>query len=188
VEAVVLDNAANAEALLAPLRALEPQRDTGSIIPIESLDQLHIHPPRPVSGIGDGGMLGELPAQAIDAIVAVAGVASGSPLLSVELRHLGGALRRAPLGAGVRATLDGAFVYFAIGHTRNAVTAEKVRARVKCVLDTLAPWDSGRAYLNFTESDTTPSRFHDDASLARLRRIKAMYDPGNLIRGNHPLD
>lgn len=48
----------------------------------------------------DGQMLHELPAAPADAIVEVAGPGSGSPLLSLELRLLGGALRQIPARRG----------------------------------------------------------------------------------------
>ena len=53
-----------------------------------------------------GQLLDELPPAAIDAIVEAAGPGSGSPLLSLELRQLGGALNDAPPDAGALATLD----------------------------------------------------------------------------------
>ena len=40
-------------------------------------------------------LLSELPADAVDTLVGIAGAGSGSPLLSVEVRHLGGALANA---------------------------------------------------------------------------------------------
>ena len=61
---------------------------------------LHMDPEHPVPGAGDGDAARRAAArEAIDALVAVAGPGSGSPLLSVELRHLGGALGRPRAGA-----------------------------------------------------------------------------------------
>ena len=56
------------------------------------LQELHMDPPGPMPGAGDGFLLDTLDAEALDALVAAAGPGSGSPLVSVELRHLGGAL------------------------------------------------------------------------------------------------
>jgi hypothetical protein len=94
VEVVHLGSAADTDELLAPIRALRPVRDTVS--PATPLDLLTVHmdPPGPVPGVGDGMLLGELAAEAIGALAAAAGPGSGSQLLSVELRQLGGALRR----------------------------------------------------------------------------------------------
>ena len=49
-------------------------------------------PRSPMPGISDSRLLDGLTAETIDALVDAAGPGSGSPLLMVELRHLGGAL------------------------------------------------------------------------------------------------
>jgi len=51
----------------------------------------------------------------------------------------------------------------------------------------LAPWDAGRAYLNFVERPAQPSLFFDDDTLRRLRAVKATYDPDDVFRSNHPV-
>ena len=56
-----------------PLRALRPVNDTVRSISMPALGQLHMDPEHPVSGVGDGLMLADLPAAAVDAFVDVAG-------------------------------------------------------------------------------------------------------------------
>ncbi len=51
-------------------------------------------PDQPVPGRGHHRPLRELPDEAIEAFVALVGPDTGSPLLAVEIRHLGGALGR----------------------------------------------------------------------------------------------
>ena len=80
---------------------LGPAMDTFGTIPVEELKHLHMDPDHPVPGAGDGMLLSDLPAEAVEAIVKAAGTESGSPLLSVEVRHLGGALSRVQPGHGV---------------------------------------------------------------------------------------
>ncbi len=82
--------------LLRPLRDLGPELDTFAPVPPAVLSQLHMDPEDPVPFTGSGQLLDELPPAAIDAIVEAAGPGSGSPLLSLELRQLGGALRDTP--------------------------------------------------------------------------------------------
>src|SRR5690606_28367947 len=88
-------DAAEGEELIRPLReALTPMMDTvGMVAPTELL-RLHGDPEDPVPAVGHHAVLRELSAEAVDALVDVAGEGSGSPLIGVELRHLGGALAR----------------------------------------------------------------------------------------------
>src|SRR4029078_11730947 len=91
VEAIHLGDAGDGAALLQPLRDLQPEIDTTGVIPIGALSKVHIDPEPPVPGSGDGFLLDELPAEAIDALAARAAAGELDTLLSVELRQLGGA-------------------------------------------------------------------------------------------------
>ena len=97
VEMAYLGDEAAGSELLAPLRALHPVMDTFAMVAPADLLALHMDPPGPVPGVGDGALLDVMPAEAIDALAAVSG--PDTPLLSVELRHLGGALARRAEGS-----------------------------------------------------------------------------------------
>src|SRR5947199_127961 len=115
--AAMLMDEAEAGELLAPLRALRPEMDTFATIPATGLQELHMDPPHPVPGKGDHIMLEDLTEAAIEQAVRVAGAESSSPLLSVEFRHLGGALERRKSGHGATGALDARFVSFFVGMT-----------------------------------------------------------------------
>ena len=66
-------------------------------------------------GMGDGVMVDALDAEAVARLVEIAGPGTDSPLIAVELRQLGGALRRRKPGAGALGALDGSFAFFAVG-------------------------------------------------------------------------
>jgi FAD/FMN-containing dehydrogenase len=59
--------------------------------------------------------------------------------------------------------------------------------RLLALNDALAPYDTGRRYLNFTDQRTDPARFFAPTAYGRLRAIKAATDPDGLFRANHPL-
>jgi FAD/FMN-containing dehydrogenase len=187
VEAVHLGPAADADKLLAPLRKLGPARDT--IGPASPLDLLTIHmdPPGPVPGVAEGMLLDELPAEAIDALVAAAGPRSGSQLMSVELRHLGGALRRPTPDSGALATLDAAFLLAAAGMAPQAAAAQAVRARIGQVKEALAPCRAARDFMNVQGSGMDAARFFPPDVLKRLREAKQAYDPADVFQANHPV-
>ena len=135
--------------------------------------------------MGDTTMLAELSAEAIDELVDVAGPGSGSPLLLVELRHLGGALGR--YAGGALSRFEGEYLYFAAGIPMDAGVAAALEAHLALVAGALAPHASGRQYLNFAERAVDPAAFYGEETYARLRRVKAEVDPLELFRGNHDI-
>jgi FAD/FMN-containing dehydrogenase len=187
IEAVSLLGEDATDELLRPLRELGPQMDTFATIPARELEHLHMDPKHPVPGAGDGMMLSEFNDAAIDALVQTAGAGSGSPLLSVEVRHAGGALARKTRGAGAVASLDGKFLMFAVGMAMTPELGSAVRAHVELVQNVLAPWDCGRTYMNFTEKRQRGERLFGDVTYRRLQAVKAAVDPDDVFRSNHPV-
>ena len=186
VEALHLGDPAEADALLAPLRALGPVNDTVATVPVPALSHLHMDPEHPVPGAGDGLMLDRLPGAAIDAVTASAGAGAGFPLLSVELRHLGGELARPRPENGALASVDAQYVLYAVGMTPAPGMVAPVMAQVETIKDALAPWAARQMYLNFAETQHS-APFWTEQAYHRLRRIKAAVDPHDIIRSNHPI-
>jgi hypothetical protein len=187
VEAVVTDSEAWGSELLQPLRALGPAMDTFAMVPPVGIAELHMDPPDPVPYTGEGQMLGELDATGIDRFVAAAGPTSGSPLVSAEIRHLGGALHRSAPHHGALATFDSSFLTFGIGMVFDEETYRANREQLDFLRAALAPYDNGRQYLNFTEDHTDPARFYTEDTYRRLRELKAAVDPGNVFRATPPI-
>jgi FAD/FMN-containing dehydrogenase len=187
IEATCLLQASEADELLRPLRDLGPAMDTFATIPIEQLRHLHMDPEHPVPGLGDGMLLDDFPAEAIDAIVAAAGTESRSPLLSVEVRHLGGALRRADASHGALASIEAGFAMFAVGTAMTPEMGAAVKAHLEVLQSVLARWDAGRDYLNFTERRVRGERFYGDLTHRRLQAVKSEVDPEDVFRSNHPI-
>lgn len=189
IEAVSLLDAELTAALLAPLRALAPEIDTFHETPMTDLHLLHMDPPGPVPGMGDGMLLETVDADALAAMVEATGAGSGTALLSMELRHLGGALSpdRAPADGGAVAAFDAEFAAFAVGIAPHPQAAAAVHASLARVMTALAPWRAAQSYINFVESSRAADEMWDDG-LDRLRAVKSAYDPQRVIRSNHPVD
>jgi FAD/FMN-containing dehydrogenase len=170
--------------LLRPLRELGPEIDTVAVVPPAALGDLAMDPADPLPFVSTTSLMSELPAAAVDAILAAVGPDSGSPLTMVEFRQMGGALGRRAPGAGARATLPGEFVMLGL----SAVMDEEMAATARSYLDALdravAPYRSGD-YPNFVEEQTDTSAFFDAETWARLRQVKALYDPSDMFKGNH---
>ncbi len=187
VEAVFTGEPAAAGDLLAPLRALGPAMDTFRVMPARELSTLHMDPPHPVPGVGDGLLLGSADADTIAALVESAGAESGSSLLSVELRQLGGALDRVAEGDGAASFAGCAYAVFAVGIAATPELHAASERDSKRVVQALERWDAGRDYMNFRETRSSGERLFSAGVHERLRAIKRRVDPRDLIRSNHPV-
>jgi hypothetical protein len=186
VEAAWLGDEADGAEQLAPLRELEPEMDTFAMIAPPGLAALHMDPPEPVPGAGDGMLLGEFAVPAIEALIGAAGPGTDSPLLSIEVRHMGGAAGRAEPEHGALAAIDAPYSLYAVGMAANPEMKRAVLQRLDDVQAALAPWDAGR-FLNFTERPGNTGRMFSDDAYRRLREVKSRYDPGNTIQANHEI-
>jgi len=169
---------------LEPLRALGPTMDTFQVMPMTALSHLHMDPEQPVPGTGDGGMLEDVTDRTIDAFVD--GVV-GKPILSAEIRHLGGAVARPRAEYGAISAFRAPFITFAVGIAPNPQAKAAVQATVEALMEALEPWESGHTYLNFAESRRDPRTLWTEAAHRRLKRIKQTVDPAGIIQSNHPL-
>jgi FAD/FMN-containing dehydrogenase len=185
VQAAVTGTPDEAAALLAPLRELGPELDLfGPATPAELL-RIHGDPEGPTPGLVEHTLLDELPAAAVDALVAVAGPGTGSPLVSVELRHLGGALATAPDGAGALGTLDAAFSVHTVGVPMTPEMGAAVVERGRRVVGALSAHGRGRRYLNFVEHPSDAAASFAPDAVERLRAVRAAADPDGLFQVGH---
>jgi len=187
IEAYHLGDPAHADDLLAPLRALGPTNDTISTVQMPALTHLRMEPEQPVPAVGDGLMVDHLPANALDAFVEVAGAYAQFSLVSIELRHLGGELRRRRPENGALASIDADYAMGAVGLVPAPELEAPVRAQVQAVKAALGPWAAKHMNLNFAETQQDAATFWTEQASDRLRRIKAAVDPDDLIRSNHPI-
>jgi hypothetical protein len=185
IEAAYLGGEAAGAELILPLRRLGPEVDTFAMIPASALGQLNMDPSEPIRAAGDGALLADFPAAAIDALVAVAGPDAQTPPDSVEVRHLGGALARPVPGGGAQPSIDASYLLFAAAALTPGL-AGPARAHVQTVKDALAPWHASYDYYNFEDTPATASAVLPSASVRRLQQIKAAYDPDRVIISAHP--
>ena len=185
IDGAVVESAQCAEQLLAPLRALDPEIDTFAIIPPVGLSHIHMDPPEPVPAVTDTAMLDRLDAEGVDALLAVAGPGSGSPLGMFELRHVGGALGR--YAGGALSRFEGEYIYFGGGMAVDPAYVAALEAQMALVSAAIAPYSSGKHYSNFAERAVDPVSFYGEEAYARLKAVKAEVDPLELFRGNHEI-
>jgi berberine-like enzyme len=153
-------------------------------VPPAALGDMAMDPPDPLPFVSTTSLLTDLPSAGVDELVSVAGPGSGSPLAMVELRHMGGALARRSPRAGARATLPGSLAMLSLGVAEEESSAATARMYLESVERAVLPYRAGD-YPNFVMEPTDASRFFDRDTWARLRRVKAQYDPSDLFEGNH---
>lgn len=176
--------------LLEPLRALQPEIDTVRRMGPAELAVVHGDPERPAPAYGDSALIANLSDEAIEAFLAAALTPQSSPLLSIEIRHLGGALSRPPMiadGDGVGAavsSIDGDGLVYAVGIVPVPEALDAVRMAASAVVDTLSPFASGRVVKTFAERQSDAAALYGDAA-ERLKALRAEWDPDGLIVTGH---
>nr|WP_221377248.1 FAD-binding oxidoreductase [Actinoplanes polyasparticus] len=178
------------EAVLAPLRAAAaPLIDAVQTIPYAAIGMVHADPPGPMPVLEETDLLSSLPAEAVDALLAVAGPDARSPQVIVELRQLGGALAAEPAHPSALCHRDAAFVLTVIGVPAPPV-ADAIGPHAAALRSALAPWATGGALPNHgaAAGQERIARSYDPATLARLTSLAERYDPANVLRaGQVPL-
>jgi len=186
VMAAHLGPEAEGRELLRPLRELGPERDTFAAVPPVVLGDLAMDPLDPVPFRMTHELLDELPAEAIDDLMAKIGPESGrGPTVTIlQFRHMGGALARKAPGAGARATLPGEVCAMALGVVMDEASDAAVSDALADFSSAMQPYRAG-LYPNFVEEPADASAFFEASVWERLRAVKTLYDPADVFAGNH---
>jgi FAD binding domain len=167
--------------LFKPLRDLGPEMDGMGMVPPAGLSEMHMDPVDPLPYLTAHSLIDDLTESAIDE---AAELATSLPIPIMELRHLGGAVSRAPEGCGAIGFLPGEYMTFAVIPVFDPGTVPQIEAGLAKFEGAFAANDVGR-YLNFTEVETDLSTMFPPETLDRLGQVKQAYDPDHAIRGNH---
>jgi FAD binding domain-containing protein/berberine-like enzyme len=178
------------EEMLRPVREElgETIMDTFGPMPFAAMDAISMDPVDPMGARQNSEMLGDLSPEAIETLVEVAGSDSGSPLILLELRQLGGALKRTADRLSTMGKGDSKFIMNGIGPAFTPEMAEGVMAYLSRVAEATRPFQTGDTYVNFMELDgASPERVkaaYAPEDYERLVALKDRYDPNNLFRFN----
>lgn len=172
-----------AERILAPMRAVAtPVLDTVGVLPYAAIGAVHADPVDPMPVYEDQALVRELPADAVDALLAAAGPNSGSPQVIVELRLLGGALAREPRHRSAFCQRDAAYALTVIGVLMPEI-ADAVVQHASVVTQSVSPWSTGGQMPNFAPSydPARPSRVYSEDTLHWLAALADRYDPARVL-------
>lgn len=109
-----------------------------------------------------------------------------SPLSTVDLSHLLGAVARVPAAATAFARRRAPFLCSASAAWTDPSEDAANVAWARAAIAGLAPWAHGGTYVNYLDQagPDEVAGLYGDAHYARLARLKAVLDPANVFRGN----
>ena len=184
------ENPEDGEEMFRPVREGlgDPVMNTFGVMPVAAMDAISMDPVDPIGAVQHSEMLRDLSPGAIDALIGVAGPDSGSPLIMLEVRQLGGALGRtpgrlSPMGGG-----EAKYIMNGVGATFTPEMAEGVKAHLARATEATREHHTGETYVNFMELDDTGEgrvrAAYPPEDWERLVALKNRLDPDNVFRFN----
>ena len=93
-----------------------------------------------------------------DAIEAVVAGTVGAPILSTEVRHLGGAVARRCRASRRGRVVRSPYATYSVGIAPTPEAQAAVRSAVEGLRVRLEPWEAPHTYLNFSDGRRRPRR------------------------------
>ena len=184
VRYVALGDVDEAQRLLAPIRVCAPAvLDGVTVMPYAAIGAVHADPPNPMPVFQEHALLSDLTADAVDALLAVAGPDAGSLQAIVELRRLGGAFARPPRHPSAFCSRDAAYTLMTIGAPALEL-ADAIAAHGQAVIAAAEPWSTGRQLPNWAPATGQErlTRVYDEETLLRLAALAERHDPAGVLR------
>ena len=172
--------------LLAPLRALPVLSDTAGPMDYRGVDAVHADPADPSPSMERGILLAGLDQDAAAELLRQIGPGSGTPLVMVELRLLGGALAQEPPFPDTVSGRSAAFHLFVVG-VPGLPAPDQVEAALARLAVVFEPYAAG-SLINFhgpAGDEQDRARAWEPDAYQLLRNAKASWDPQNLFRYGH---
>ncbi|MEV6279234.1 FAD-binding oxidoreductase [Nocardia sp. NPDC051832] len=176
-----LGDEARGRALLSVFDSIPGRlEDTRRMMPIADVGQIALEPTDPTPEMFASELLTE-----IDDHTAQALLQPITPLLAMEIRHLGGAFARPSDSAAGQLTAP--YCLIAVGMVTTPDSKAAIEARRQQYRADLHPVLAGRSPFTFLTPGDTAARAFPPAALTRLRAIKRNRDPHTVIRANYPV-
>ncbi len=175
--------------LVAPLRAVAaPYMDTLGMVSGAALADVAGDPTNPTPASGHAALFDRIGAAETEAFLALAGPGVDTPLVSVEIRHLGGALRNADPDPGAAGTLDAEGLFYSTAPVTSPQAEAAILAAQREVAERVAPFSGARStILTFDEERPLRDAFAPEVA-DRLQAISEERDPAGLFVANHVAD
>ena len=177
----------DAEAALAPLLGFGPPvfAHVGPMPYVALQRLLDDANPHGLQNYWTADFLEELPDEAVETLAALAS-SPVSPVSQVIVVPGGGAVARVPEEATAFGERQAPFNIHYLSMWPDPADTEANISHTRALATAMKPWTSGRVYLNFIgdEGKERVESAFGEGKLARLRAIKAVWDPENVFRHN----
>ncbi len=155
------------------------------MVPAARLGEISGDPPGPLPGIGNAVLLESFTSEVADAFVELAGPGVDSPLIQLEIRHLGGALKSPASDPGAAGALAAEVMVYGVGLPATPEIGQAIETTLATVEERLAPWiATPPTVLTFDERGRGLRRLFPPAVADRLANITMAYDPNGLFVAN----
>jgi hypothetical protein len=168
---------------LAQLRAIGPLVDRVGEVPAADVGSIYGDPDFPHAYVGDNVLLGELPPELLDAVRTLAGPDAPVPCV-VDLRHLGGAMARAPEVPDAVPYREATHLLRVLSPADGPDAVGAARTVHHEVFAVAAPYAVGRvAAFGYGPVDAAASlpAVRDPATASRLAEVRAAVDPDGVF-------
>ncbi|MFI6181696.1 FAD-binding oxidoreductase [Nonomuraea sp. NPDC051191] len=182
VDLAHLGGAAEAEDLLGRLAKIDGVlADTRAAMATADLGTITAEPTDPAPALSRTELLTGLDDDTVEILTAE----PVEPLISMQIRHLGGALTRPGGGAG--GALAEPYLLYLLGPGATPQLTQAVRAKQDAIAAALGDRVSGRKPYTFLAPGERAAQAFPEPALARLREIKRSRDPHGVFRANYPV-
>ena len=171
--------------LLDEIRAVAPVvLDDAGVKPYTAIDSVHADPVDPMPVIDPAILLDEFTEEGAERLLSAVGHGSGSPLVMVELRQLGGAYAREAAYPNAFSHRDAGYSLLAVGMAHEPAAEAASTERANRLFAAMAEWDTGGIWPNFGPAHDvrTARRAYDEETLERLLATAATYDPDGVLQ------
>jgi hypothetical protein len=172
--------------LVAPLRAIAPPYlDTLATMPAAALSSIAGDSPGPLPGIGNGLLVESFTPEVADAFVELGGPGVQTPLIQLEIRHLGGALAQPTVDPGAAGAITAEVLVYGVGMPVTPEVGQAIERTLAAVEARLEPFlATPRSVLTFDERGLGLRGLFPSTVADRLGNVTAAYDPDGVFVAN----
>lgn len=160
--------------------------DRIGVLPSDRIGEVHADPEGPIPLWEWGDFLRPIDHDFIDAVLTTAGAGTGSPLSTVEVRLLGGAVARDPELPSAIGGRRQPYTLLVLGEPDDTEARQRhlIEASAYAIRDAAEPWSGAEVnyhWANHPSKDVFENRLWPRDVAARLTEVRRRYDPTGMF-------